>query len=41
MFVFFGFKIFVELFVSEEELKFVFVGATKSGEVESVEKDMI
>ena len=41
MFALFGLKTSAEPFVSEEELKLVLAGATKSGEVESAEKDMI
>jgi len=41
MFAVFGLKTSSEPFVSEEELKLVLAGATKSGEVESAEKEMI
>ena len=41
MFSVFGLKTSSEPFVSEEELKLVLAGATKSGEVESAEKEMI
>lgn len=41
MFALLGLKATAEPFVSEEELKLVLAGATKSGEVESSEKDMI
>jgi CBS domain containing-hemolysin-like protein len=41
MFSVFGLKTSAEPFVSEEELKLVLAGATKSGEVESSEKEMI
>jgi len=41
MFAMLGIKSTAEPFVSEEELKLVLVGAAKSGEVETTEKDMI
>ena len=41
MFALLGVKSTAEPFVSEEELKLVLVGAAKSGEVETAEKDMI